>query len=200
MTRISMLLLLSLTIASITVPTAKPPQTESVYAFAVVTPAPRAAAVKPQPSVSLPIKPVKPTPSAPVLDIDLAPELQAYTYKRCEALDIPYNVALAMMWLESRFQPDVVSADGEDFGLFQLRAKYTAGDLLDPHVNIDAALTLLSKYLAEQDGDVTRALMMYNCGPTGARRLWERGATETAYTRAVADKAAEFASGAPGGA
>lgn len=126
------------------------------------------------------------------LPIELDEALQRYTYQRCQELDVPFALALAMMWNESRFTPDIVSADGKDYGLFQLRKAYHQGDLLDPYHNIDTALKLLSTYLEQQDGDVTRALMMYNCGPTGAKRLWSRGKTETVYVRKILNKADEY--------
>ena len=37
----------------------------------------------------------------------------------------------------------------------------------------------------ETYGDTEKALMAYNNGPSGARRLWEAGTYQTDYTRKV---------------
>jgi hypothetical protein len=74
-----------------------------------------------------------------------------------EALDIPALIcsydwpcaeALAVAWCESRWQPDAVSNDGQNFGLFQINAVHQArvdGDLdrlLDAATNVSVAFSI----------------------------------------------------------
>lgn len=50
--------------------------------------------------------------------------------------------------------------------------------------NIEAATYLISSYF-ETYGSYELALMVYNCGPTGAKNLWAAGIYQTDYTNKV---------------
>ena len=50
--------------------------------------------------------------------------------------------------------------------------------------NIEAGVYMIGQHL-EAYGDTEKALMAYNNGPSGARRLWEAGTYQTDYTRKV---------------
>lgn len=185
MTRRSMCITLALTVAVVTI-AANATRPASVAAAVNHS---RAAA--PVVTIAAVTTPAPAQPAFVPLAIELPADLQEYTYNRCAKLGVPFAVALALMWQESRFQPDAVSADGEDYGLLQLRAEYH-GKQTDPRGNIDTGLELLAGYLIEQHGDIGKALMLYNCGPTGARRLWAKGIYSTEYSRAVQEKAEEW--------
>ncbi len=100
----------------------------------------------------------------------------------------------AVIWRESRFQPDMVGTRGER-GLMQItegaaqdwaRAEkietFVATDLLDPKTNIEAGAWYLSKALrhwSEKDDPVPFALAEYNAGRTRVKR-WEKDSGRTA--------------------
>lgn len=94
----------------------------------------------------------------------------------------------AVIWRESRFQPEMLGAHGER-GLMQVTegaaqdwAKaekietFLPSDLLDPKTNIEAGAWYLAKALkhwAAKDDPVPFALAEYNAGRTRVRR-WEK--------------------------
>jgi soluble lytic murein transglycosylase-like protein len=107
----------------------------------------------------------------------------------CEQYSVPYALALAMAEVESHFDPDAVSSTG-DYGLMQINTINHAWllekgiDVQTYEGNIEAGIYIISGYLQTYE-DTEKALMAYNCGPTGARRLWEAGTYQTNYTRKV---------------
>ena len=122
-------------------------------------------------------------------NIPLSEKLQAVTEDLCEKYKVPYALVLAIMERESNFNPDAVSRTN-DYGLMQIN-KINFENLLaqgiDPLTyegNIEAGCKILGGHI-ERYGDIELALMAYNCGPSGARRLWNAGTYSTAYTRAV---------------
>ncbi len=126
------------------------------------------------------------------LDVPLSVELQDYIYDLCDSYDVPFELVVAVIDAESSFRADAVSAT-DDYGLMQinkighaeLSEKLGIQDFLDPYQNVHAGIYVLSQALQATDGDVVAALMRYNCGPTGARRLWDKGVHSTAYTDKV---------------
>ena len=50
--------------------------------------------------------------------------------------------------------------------------------------NIEAGIYIISQYL-QSYGEPELALMAYNCGPGGARKLWDAGTYQTDYSRKV---------------
>lgn len=119
----------------------------------------------------------------------LSDDLQAVTEIMCAKYDVPLALILAVMERESNFNPDAVSRTN-DYGLMQIN-KINFETLLSQGIdpltyegNIEAGCMILGGHI-ERYGDVELALMAYNCGPTGARRLWDAGTYSTAYSRAV---------------
>ena len=133
-----------------------------------------------------------PEPVPMYYDVPLSRELQDYIRALCEEYAVPMPLVLAIIERESDFRPDCVSRT-HDYGLMQVnrcnfescRAKFGEVDLLDPRDNLRCGVWLFAKEYHAEDGDAVRALMRYNNGPTGARRKWAQGITETAYTRKV---------------
>lgn len=120
----------------------------------------------------------------------LGHEEQELMQKYCTEYGVPYALGLAMAEVETRFDPDAVSAGG-DYGLMQINP-VNHGWLLDAgfdvHThegNIAAGIYIISGHLTQYNGDKAMALMAYNCGPTGAKKLWDAGVYETDYTRKV---------------
>lgn len=119
----------------------------------------------------------------------LAYDLQEIMQDCCEVYGVPYALALAIAEVETHFDPDAVSPT-HDYGLMQINQcnhEWLQGLGMDPltHAgNIEAGLYLISDYLS-QYGNTEMALMAYNNGPTGARKLWDAGVYQTDYTRKV---------------
>ncbi len=119
----------------------------------------------------------------------LSYELQEIMMDCCEEYGVPYALALAIAEVETHFDPDAVSGTG-DYGLMQINeinheALLEIGiDPLTYEGNIHAGVYIIAGHL-DRYGDPELALMAYNCGPTGARRLWDQGIYETEYSRKV---------------
>lgn len=122
-------------------------------------------------------------------DIDLSLDLQEYTQDACDAYNIPTELALAVMQVESQYQTDAVN--GQCVGLFQINLDYADAyyenlnieNIEDPKDNILCGIWYLSSLIQKYD-DLNLALMNYNLG-NKANELWEEGVTETEYTRKV---------------
>lgn len=119
----------------------------------------------------------------------LAYDLQEIMQDRCEVYGVPYALALAIAEVETHFDPDAVSPT-HDYGLMQINQVNHAWllekgfDVNTYAGNIGAGLYIIGGYL-DAYGDTEMALMAYNNGPTGARKLWDAGTYQTDYTRKV---------------
>lgn len=121
-------------------------------------------------------------------DIPLSKELQDYIFSITEQYSVPAEVVIAIIERESDYRPHVTGLAGEQ-GLMQihpinhewLSEELGITDYYDPEQNILAGTYLLSRLFNKYD-TATEALMCYNCGETGAKRLWAKGITETEYT------------------
>ena len=129
-------------------------------------------------------------------DIPLSKDLQLYTYNRCIEYGIPehYELVLAMMWQESNYTPDIISAT-DDYGIMQINAcnhewlsdLLGTTNLLDVYQNIDAGTYIISKMLLKYD-DEHKALMAYNMGENGAALNWDAGIYTSSYSRGIIAK------------
>ena len=119
----------------------------------------------------------------------LAYDLQETMQDQCEAYGVPYALALAIAEVETHFDPDAVSPT-HDYGLMQINQvnhEWLQSLGMDPLTyagNIEAGVYIIGGYL-DRYGDTEQALMAYNNGPTGARKLWDAGVYQTDYTRKV---------------
>lgn len=128
-------------------------------------------------------------PTAPQIKTPLDAELQATMLEMCEKYELPFALALAVAEQESNFNPDAVSAT-DDYGLMQInkvnfdRLREKGIEPLDYEGNIEAGVLILSEAVKKYD-DYGLALMVYNCGETGAKKLWEKGIYSTEFSRAT---------------
>lgn len=77
---------------------------------------------------------------------------------------VPFDLIARQIEEESKFDPNVVAADGGS-GLMQLTPKYYQGvALFNPQANIDAGVASLASYYADY-GSWAQALAAYNAGP-----------------------------------
>ena len=130
---------------------------------------------------------------ATIYDIKLSEELQQFTYDVAEHYGTVehYPLFLALMWIESRYDPTAIGASA-DYGLTQvnkfnhkwLSEELGLNDFLDPEQNIEAGVYMLSAYLLEYE-NIHKALMVYNFGPDKAREHWRNGTYSSIYSRAV---------------
>jgi soluble lytic murein transglycosylase-like protein len=147
----------------------------------------------------------EPTPSAPTpktvidtepitvyFDIPLSKELQDYIRNLCDEYDVPIELVIAIIDVESSFQSDVISKTN-DYGLMQINKcnhkwltdELGVTDFLDPYQNIKSGVHILSGHLEVTNGDIELALMRYNNGAIGAKKLWDKGIYSTAYTKKI---------------
>ena len=126
----------------------------------------------------------------------LAPELVSIMIEMSDKHTIPLALIIAMAERESGFNPDAVSRTN-DYGLMQIN-KINYGWLNNiginpttPKGNIEASCYIISTAIKKY-GDYHKALMAYNCGDTGAAKLWKQGVYSTAYSRAVMENYAKW--------
>ena len=123
----------------------------------------------------------------PGLSLDY--DLQKVMYESCQKYDVPFALALAVAEKESGFNPDAESRT-DDHGIMQINRcnfEYLRNKGIDPLTykgNIEAGVMLLGENLTRY-GDEGLAVMAYNCGRTGAKRLWDAGVYSTSYSRAI---------------
>lgn len=114
-------------------------------------------------------------------DVPLSYDLQDALHTACVRYDIDYAVALGLIEVESGFQPDIVNAYEDCYGLMQLNMRYFPSGL-PPEENINHGLAYLRKQL-DRYGSLEAALQAYHDGyDTGAR--W--------YARAVLEAAEKW--------
>lgn len=109
-------------------------------------------------------------------DLPLDYSLQDHLHTACEANSVPYHVALGLIWVESRFQPD--ADNGTSYGLCQLNRDYFP-DKLTPAENIEAGMEYLGS-LIDQYGDLGAALCAYHDGHDTGRRGYSNAVLEAA--------------------
>lgn len=110
----------------------------------------------------------------------------------CRTYDVPPALALAVAEQESGFNPDAVSMTN-DHGLMQINEinfTWLRSEGIEPlnyEGNIEAGILMLSKAI-NAHGDYHHALMAYNCGDAGARKLWGQGIHSSNYSRAIMER------------
>ena len=115
-------------------------------------------------------------------------ELQDVMQEACEKYGVPYALALAVAQSESDF--DLEADNGTCWGVMQIhpinydRLRENGIEPTEYEGNIVAGVFMLGELL-EKYGDTHKALMAYNCGETGARRLWKQGYDTSSYSRKV---------------
>lgn len=125
-------------------------------------------------------------------DVPLSEAIQDYIRMLSVEYSVPEELILAMIEVESSFRPSLVSSTG-DYGYMQinkcnhewLKDELGVTDFLDPYQNILCGVYIISGHLEKTESDANKALMRYNCGATGAWRLWQKGIYSTEYTRKV---------------
>ena len=81
---------------------------------------------------------------------------------------------LAVIWVESKFDPRAYNPQGPCIGLMQINSgisgQLSRKALIDPETNVHAGLSILRGYRQMTVDDAT-ALVAYNAGPSGKDRI-----------------------------
>lgn len=125
-------------------------------------------------------------------DVPLTDELQIFIHEMCAEYGVDTRLVLAIIRVESTFRPNAYNETTDCCGLMQinainlpvLRAELGVTDLFNAYENVASGIYLLKNAL-NYDGDTEHALMIYNCGIGGAKKLFYSGVHSTEYSRKV---------------
>ena len=128
-------------------------------------------------------------------NIPLSKELQDYIFITSSEYNVPVELILALIHTESNFNSKAIS-NTNDYGLCQinkvnhkwLSEKLGVTNFLDEKQNILCGIFMLSEKLKITNNDINLALMCYNCGDTGAKKLWNKDIYSTTYSKKVLEK------------
>ena len=133
------------------------------------------------------------------IDIDLFNHIQGL----CSDYDLPIEIVLAVIEVESSYKPDAVSDVGA-VGLMQIvpefheqrMMKLNCFDLFDPYQNVTVGMNFLAELIADYDGNFHKALTAYNYGQKGANdKFFGQGTYQSEYSLKVLDIAQKIEKG-----
>ena len=138
----------------------------------------------------------------PEYNIPLDKDIQKYLYDKCKEYNVPYDLALGVIKVESNFNPSLIhknSNGSRDYGLFQINTinhkwlseELGITDFLNQYQNIDAGVYMLSQLLKKYD-DEHIVLMSYNMGERATKNLVNRGIYSSRYSRKVIETKEEL--------
>ncbi len=127
--------------------------------------------------------------------VPLDDELQKHIERKCKEYGVPSSIVIAVIGVESSFNPDAVSKDGKDIGLMQIRetvhhdrcVRLDADNLHSPYQNVLVGIDFLAELIDRYDGDWEQALSAYNGDKTGAY-----GQKVKAYAECLAESVMPF--------
>lgn len=118
--------------------------------------------------------------------------MQQFTYIICQQNGVDYALALAIMEVESGYKWDAYCSEGSQ-GYMQVNVKWhedrmdklNVDNVENPYFNIMVAVDYLAELQGRFDTEA-EVLTAYNYGVTGAyKHVWNKGLTETKYSKAV---------------
>lgn len=133
------------------------------------------------------------------LDVPMTRDVQDAVRAISAEYGIPFELTMAVCYVESGFDPYAVSSHG-DSGLMQiapvnhgwLATDLGITDLFDSVQNVRAGVHILADKIAGSNGDFTTALMKYNRGDAVALQQMSHGIYSTDYTEKVLGKYYEY--------
>lgn len=139
------------------------------------------------------------SPGDGYLDVPMTRDVQDAVRAISAEYGIPFELTMAVCYVESGFDPYAVSSHG-DSGLMQiapvnhgwLAADLGITDLFDSVQNVRAGVHILADKIAGSNGDFTAALMKYNRGDAVALEQMRNGIYSTDYTEKVLGKYYEY--------
>ncbi len=134
------------------------------------------------------------------LDVPMSAELQDYVRQVSADYGIPFELTMAVIYVESTFNPWAKSPTG-DYGLMQVY--YGVWNELgvdlkndtiqyDPEFNVLIGCGILKEKIELSGGDFTTALIRYNIGDSDAQELFRQGIYSTEYSESVLAKYYEY--------
>lgn len=127
-------------------------------------------------------------------------QIQSQIVATAQRYGVDPNLALAVAWQESRFNPSAISPSGA-LGVMQLMPSTAVGlgvaDPLDPSQNIDGGVRLLADLTGRYGGDLTKVLWAYNAGPGNVAKGIKPAETQ-AYIPSVLAKMQYYSGGGAG--
>lgn len=133
------------------------------------------------------------------IDVDLLDHIQGL----CADYEIPVELVLAVIEVESNYKADAVSKAGAK-GLMQVipeqhedrMIKLNCPDLFDPYQNVTVGMNYLSELIDRYDGNFHKALTAYHHGPKGANdKFFGQGTYQTEYSLKVLETAEKIKEG-----
>lgn len=118
--------------------------------------------------------------------------IQQFTYIICQQNDVDYALVLAIIEIESGYKWDAYSKEGSQ-GYMQVNVKWhedrmerlNVDNVENPYFNIMVAVDYLAELQGRFDTEA-EVLTAYNYGVSGAyKHVWNKGLTETEYSKAV---------------
>lgn len=137
-------------------------------------------------------------PKAHAVNEETVSDIVSAAHEAAELYDVPAELILAMIDVESGFNPD--AKNGKCIGLMQintinldwLNSEFERElDLYDINDNVRAGSYILAGYYHKYG--INYALMAYSGGGNYARKLWDKGVRETRYVRSVLKSMTDFA-------
>lgn len=133
----------------------------------------------------------EPTECPIKIDCPLDDATQHMIHQKCVEYGVDYPLVMAVIFKESTFRPDVISASG-DYGLMQinrlnhqwLSKELGVTNFFDPEQNVTAGIYMLSQLFEKYDYPA-KVLMAYNMGEGGASKLWKQGIYSTDYAEDI---------------
>ncbi len=118
----------------------------------------------------------------------LTPAVSSALTSAASSAGLAADLVFAVAWVESRYNPDVVSPVGA-MGLMQimpaLATKYNVADPFDPSENARAGAAYLARLIKRYEGDVRKALAAYNWGPSNVDKGKAWPASVEAYVSKI---------------
>lgn len=125
-------------------------------------------------------------------------ELQEFTQDLCKERNLSYPLVLALIERETGYKNVDPNGCGST-GYMQIipkwhedrMEKFGVTDLLEPKGNISVGIDYLTELLKKYH-EVNLALMAYNMGESGAKKLWEDGIYSSDYADYIMQREAEI--------
>lgn len=114
-------------------------------------------------------KHIEPTTTEPphnIVDVPLDAPTQHWLYGLCSDYNVDFYIILAMIEIESHYNPDAVNDSGTCVGYMQVNPTYHSMgmDITAPLSNLLAGVSLMQRLLEHSGNDYTWALNAYNGG------------------------------------
>lgn len=124
-------------------------------------------------------------------EFPLDSDLQLHIWNLCKEYHISYGFIIAQIQTESNFD-STCKSEVSAKGLMQIRDKFFTNEMIEmnvtdiynPYQNTEIGILHMSRLFQKYEG-VGLVLMAYNCGESGARKLWKQGIYSTGYTRKI---------------